>query len=261
MIIVTLNAGDNLKTTVYSVLSQTMKDYEILIKDGGSTDGCLDFINDLEDDRIRVVAKPDTSIYDGMNHAVKEARGDYFIFMNAGDVFADNKVLVSVTKFLTVGRYNIVYGDMRRKGQDTIIPYPDKLTDFGLFRNVPCHQVCFYDRKLFAKRGYSLKLKVRSDYEHFLWCIYKEKAVTGHINRPICIYEGGGFSETDENIAISKMEHRIITDRYQGRKAGLYRLIMIITLQPVREKIAANQKLSGIYQGLKKLIYSKSAPN
>lgn len=43
IIIVTLNAGSKLEETVKSALSQTYKDYEILIKDGASSDGSLDF--------------------------------------------------------------------------------------------------------------------------------------------------------------------------------------------------------------------------
>ena len=42
IIIVCLNAGEKLHNTVDSVLKQTYKDYEIVIKDGLSKDGSLD---------------------------------------------------------------------------------------------------------------------------------------------------------------------------------------------------------------------------
>lgn len=42
IIVVCLNAGDRLKKTVGSILAQSCGDYEIIVKDGLSADGCLD---------------------------------------------------------------------------------------------------------------------------------------------------------------------------------------------------------------------------
>ena len=39
IIVVCLNAGDKLHKTIESILSQTESDYEIVVNDGGSTDG------------------------------------------------------------------------------------------------------------------------------------------------------------------------------------------------------------------------------
>lgn len=257
IIIVTLNAGDKLEQTVQSVLTQTYNDYEILIKDGESGDGSLAFLDGINEERIRVVSKKDSSIYDAMNQAVAEAKGEYFIFMNTGDSFASSKVLATVSKHLISSGTDIVYGDMFREGQDVVIPYPEKLTDFGLYRNVPCHQVCFYNRRLFSQRGYDTKLKVRSDYEHFLWSVYKAGATLSHIALPICVYEGGGYSETKKNMKISSMEHRGIVRKYQGAKSIIYDAVMIITLQPVRKWMAENPVLGKVYQGIKGKIYGK----
>lgn len=257
IIIVTLDAGDRLKETVSSVLSQTYRDYEILIKDGESSDGSLDFLKQIDDSRIRVVSQKDTSIYDAMNQAVTEAIGEYYIFMNTGDTFADDKVLAGVAKHIVSNQTDIIYGDMIRKGVNTVIPYPDRLTDFGLYRNVPCHQTCFYKHHLFDERAYNLRLKVRSDYEHFLWCIYRAKATTSHVGIPICVYEGGGFSETKENLLKSSQEHKMIVREYQGYKAWIYDIIMIVTLQPLRARIADNPFMGNLYQKIKGIIYGR----
>ena len=261
IIIVTLNAGERLKETVDSTLSQKCKDYEILIKDGGSKDDSLLFLDEPgsiyeeNKDKIRVVNTKDKSIYDAMNQAVKYAKGDYYIFMNTGDLFENDKVLSAVTRLILSENVDIVYGDMRRKGLNTLIPYPSRLTDFGCFRNIPCHQVCFYKHSLFEKGGYDLKYRVRADYEHFLWCIYEYKATYKHIDIPVCIYEGSGYSETDENVFESKKEHKEITKKYIGNKSGIFRLIMLLTLQPLRKRMSESKKLSGVYQKIKKLIY------
>ena len=111
VIVVTLNAGERLLETVNSALSQTYKDFELLVKDGESSDGSLDFLGGINDSRIRVVSRKDASIYDAMNQAVTDALGEYYIFMNTGDLFASDKVLAAVAKHLVSNKADIVYGD------------------------------------------------------------------------------------------------------------------------------------------------------
>ena len=151
IITVCLNAGKDLQETVGSVLSQTETDYELLIKDGGSTDGSLEELP--EDWHIRLVSGKDTSIYDAMNQAVKLAQGEYFLFLNCGDLLTDNRVLEKVRDCISREKADIVYGEQYLRKQKCVVPSPTRLTDFICYRNIPCHQVCFYHRKLFEKRG------------------------------------------------------------------------------------------------------------
>ena len=74
------NPGDALLTTVRAVLEQSFLDYEMIIKDGGSSDSSLEGLP--SDGRIRTVCEPDTGIYDAMNRATELARGKYIVFMN-----------------------------------------------------------------------------------------------------------------------------------------------------------------------------------
>ena len=67
-------------------------------------------------------------------------------------------------------------------------------------------------------------------------------------------YEGGGYSEI--HAKLSKKEHKEITARYMTfGKRTLYKLIMIVTLQPLRTWMAQSPKLAGFYLGLKKKLY------
>ena len=93
IITVCLNAGDDLILTIESALNQTYSDFEIIVKDGFSTDGSVEMIP--KDDRIRLIQKKDNGIYDAMNQGIEVASGQYIIFMNAGDKFYNNKVLAN----------------------------------------------------------------------------------------------------------------------------------------------------------------------
>lgn len=257
VIVVCLNAGQRLCETVKSILGQTYRNFEVVIKDGGSTDGSVEALaSAYQDSRIHVHRQKDNGIYDAMNQAVKLAAGTYFLFLNAGDSFYDEHVLERITDEIKHKKADIIYGNLYHKALDTIIYAAPEINDFTCYRNVPCHQTCFYHRTLFDKRGYLPKYTVRADYEHFLWCYYKRKAAICYVPEVIASYEGGGYSETKENRKRSARQHREIVVHYMGKKkADFYRLVMLLTLAPLRSAIAGNAYLSGVYNGIKTAIY------
>ena len=269
ILIVSLNPGEKLKKTLDSVFAQTVCDYRIIIKDGGSTDGTLEKLSDegyfTGHDNVITVREHDSGIYDGMNRAVEimlEELGDedhYCLFLNCGDTLHDEKVLEKVIPYLnkTYDREHIFYGDQYNTIQKCKVSSSPNINEFTLFRNVPCHQVCFYSTKLFRRRAYNIRYTVRADYEHFLYCCYEENAECEHIDVIICDYEGGGYSETPQNRKRSAEQHREITDRYMGYKAKKYRLIMMLTLAPLRTRLAESPTMSWAYNGIKSLLYRR----
>jgi glycosyltransferase involved in cell wall biosynthesis len=257
IIVVCLNSGTNLTQTVDSILRQNYDNYEIIVKDGGSTDGSIEVLHAYYDNRIKIYNKKDKGIYDAMNQAVKYANGDYYLFLNTGDNFYNDSVLSDMaSKIIANNRPDIIYGNQYHKALDTVIYATPQINDFACYRNVPCHQTCFYKRDMFTYRAYNPKYNVRADYEHFLYCYYERKAVIKYANVIVAEYEGGGYSETKENKSQSKRQHREIVVHYMGRaKADKYRLIMLLTLAPLRTAIAENRYLSGAYNALKTIVY------
>ena len=282
IIVVCLNAGEKLRETVGSILNQTEQDYEIIIKDGGSTDkvtqSCLEgyrqenSTDGMPNGRIKVYSDKDMGIYDAMNQAVQYVRGDYVLFLNCGDYFYDSEVLAHVRQRISkVGTQNgrqasqtseslpqryIFYGNIYERRMNTLVQSNPVIDDFACYRNVPCHQACFYAAGLLQEKAFDTSYAVRADYEHFLWCYYKGRAKTVYMPITVAFYEGGGFSETRENKKRSQREHRKIVGIYmpavQIRK---YRLIMFITLAPLRTWIAGNPVTADIYQRLKRKLY------
>ena len=182
IVVVSLNPGDKLFSTLQSILDQDYGNFEIIIKDGGSTDGSVLrlFGEGTErkipaDSRIRFFQEPDSGIYDGMNQAVQKVQGQYVLFLNCGDRFFNRSVLSDAASFIEKqestevvrGRSYIFYGDQFNQQQNSPVHSAPVMNDFTCYRNVPCHQVCFYDAQLFAQRGYDTDYRVRADYEHF----------------------------------------------------------------------------------------------
>ena len=271
IIVVTYNAGPRLAMTVNSILGQTCGSFEVLVKDGGSADGSLQQCP--EDPRIRIFAGKDRGIYDAMNFAVRRAEGEFLYFLNTGDRLADAGVLEKVRREIlrqggcgktgcggqTPMRRFILYGDVLERRSGQVAAAKPEMDDFALFRNVPCHQACFYSRDLFAERGFDTGLTVRADYEHFLWCHYRAGARMVYFPETIAEYEGGGFSETKRNRAISAQEHRMVTQMYMPmHKVLLYRAYLVLTLQPLREKLAANPHTARLYDAVRRRRYHRT---
>lgn len=266
ILVVCLNAGEKLGKTLASIKSQTYQDYEIVVKDGISTDGSLEYLQEAEKTvpALCVLSKKDSGIYDAMNQAVAEAKGKYVYFLNCGDYFVDEYVLEKVAAWIEEksSRIGIYYGNIMERMTGQVVTSNPKMDAFGCYRNVPCHQACFYDRKLLLAHPFETKYRVRADYEQFLWCFftkeYKEGVTFVYQDILIADYEGGGFSETAKNRKLSEKEHQEIVKKYIPMgKVWKYRLIMWMTLAPLRTWIARNPVTSGMYNKLKKICYER----
>lgn len=267
ILVVCLNPGGKLKKTLESILGQCFGDYEIIVKDGGSGDGSLSCIEELPEEkrkRIRISVRADRGIYDAMNQAAGEASGKYVYFLNCGDVFYERDVLFRIAKLIeeNPAKQGVYYGNIYERKTGQVVASNPRLDAFGCYRNVPCHQACFYDRRLLLVHPFEIGYRVRADYEQFLWCFF-QKELKGRVQFTygeilIADYEGGGFSETKENREISEREHEQIVSKYMSRgQIRRYRAVMWLTLAPLRTRLAQNKRTAGLYNCIKKLIYRK----
>lgn len=268
IITVCLNPGEKLKATLESVLRQTCGDVEVVLKDGGSTDGSVECWRKENAslpgaERVRVIVEKDAGIYDAMNQAVSLAKGDFLLFLNCGDVFPDNGVLERTARIIeeeeragTDMDRLVLYGDTYSGKNDVTIASAPVITGFTCYRNIPCHQSCVYSAALCRERPYDLRYKIRADYDHFLWCFYCGGAKMLHMDFTVSSYEGGGYSESSENRQQDRQEHRQITSVYMSKGELLrYRAVMACTLAPLRSAMAESKAFSGIYHGVKECIY------
>ena len=216
---------------------------------------------------LKIVRKKDTGIYDAMNQGAEEAQGEYVYYLNCGDLFFSEKVLQEMADFISGEsrkeggrkRPGIYYGNIFERLTGQKIASNPHMDAFGCYRNVPCHQACFYARELLEKHPFETCYKVRADYEQFLWCFFNKEENILFAYRDIMIadYEGGGFSETKENRRISAGEHKEITEKYMARGELLkFRLVMAVTLSGLRTRLAENKATAGLYNWLKRMIYS-----
>lgn len=255
VIVVTLNSGENLIKTIDNIEEQTYNDYEVIVKDGGSTDGSTDIIRSKNYDNLSIYTGSDKGIYDAMNQAVDYATGDFIIFINAGDCFYDRDVLYRMAGQVTGTENMIVYGDAFFELSNSLSKAPSVITESVCYRNIPCHQAIFYSRDVLTKRKFDTDYRIRADYEHFLWAFAEGKCGFEYLDFPVCRYEGGGFSESKANRKADRKEYTRAVRTYISTGTRFKnRLLLIVTLYKVRGAIARNPVTAGIYQRIKTAI-------
>jgi glycosyltransferase involved in cell wall biosynthesis len=197
--IITINYNDypGLKRTMESVFSQTFKQFEYIVIDGGSTDESKDIIMQHQDQLYYWVSEKDNGIFNAMNKGIKQAKGDYLLFLNSGDHLYDDTVLSKV--FDKEFKEDIIYGNVvwepATPHSDGV--FPDALTfEYFVTYSLP-HQASFIRRSLFETVGlYDENYKIIPDWLFFVLAIYKFNCSYKHINEliSVCNTEGLSFS-------------------------------------------------------------------
>ena len=196
IITICYNNITGLKKTRDSILSQTYKDYEWIVIDGGSSDGTKEFLQDCDEEISYWCSEKDNGVYNAQNKGIALAKGDYAICMNSGDIFHDAEVLQKVfekkqTSDVLYGNWQRVYLDGRievKNSPETISPY------FFYYENI-CHQAMFVRTKLLQESPFDEEYAVVADWAK--WRELKNKGCTFcHIPFFVCDYEAGiGISE------------------------------------------------------------------
>mgnify|MGYP000852126570 FL=1 len=112
IVTVSYNCCSLIEKTIKSVLQQDYHDTEYIIIDGESTDGTVEIIKKYAQHLAFWCSEPDGGIYQGMNKGISHAKGEWILFLNAGDVFAETNVLTKVLPFTKNKEQDILYGDI-----------------------------------------------------------------------------------------------------------------------------------------------------
>ena len=95
IITVTLNNKSGLLRAIESVRSQTYENVEHIIVDGGSTDGTVEEVTNVQYSmyNVQFISETDNGIYDAINKGIKLATGDVIGLLHSDDFYADQYVL------------------------------------------------------------------------------------------------------------------------------------------------------------------------
>ena len=121
IVIPVYNTGKILQETVDSVLNQTVKEFELIIVDDGSSDPETQQILDRQDDkRIKIIRQENAGVAAARNSGLHYAQGKYIAFLDHDDLWLPEKLQRCLTIF--------------EDRQDAVLVYSDTLP-FGEYHN------------------------------------------------------------------------------------------------------------------------------
>lgn len=216
IIVVTYNNADGLRRTLQSIRQLAYDQKEVIVIDGGSNDASLDIIAEHQDIITTSVSERDNGIYNAMNKGIKLVKGDYVVFMNAGDEFANADVLTLVSHYegdIILGGDR--YGGKQRMPKETMTLYD--LLSVGI-----CHQSVYYRREVLQKYGFDESYKLIADLKSVVEPLVKDRVKVTAVMEVLAVCEGGGLSKqrwrdtlTENRRLIDELVDPFYRDDYQ----------------------------------------------
>ncbi|HHJ12903.1 MAG TPA: glycosyltransferase, partial [Gammaproteobacteria bacterium] len=147
VVVPSFNQAPFLEQTLCSVLEQGYPNLELIVLDGGSTDGSVDIIRKYESHIRFWRSHPDDGQYAAVNEGLQRCRGDIMTWINSDDILLPGSLYAAASVFL------------RRPEVEWITGRPSTMDELGRMRWV-CDPPPLYSRHYY--------LSLRFDYPKFI---------------------------------------------------------------------------------------------
>lgn len=209
--VITINFNDHigLERTILSVVSQTYANFEYIVIDGGSSDGSKKVIEQYQDKITHWVSEPDKGIYHAMNKGVKQAKGEYCLFMNSRDFLCTPHTLEAAAKEIKKVGTDFCTGNLICYKKDKVcgVIFPPKNSNFLILNKNLEHQATFARKTWLEQFPFSEETKIIGDWQNFVTSISVNGATYSPIKTTIALYDISGFSCINPEILIKERQN------------------------------------------------------
>ena len=206
------NYGEYIAEAIESVLSQTFKDFELIIIDDGSSDSSRATIEKYSKFlNVNAIFQSNKGLQACINRAINVARGDYIIRLDADDYFNENALLLLVNCLDVNKNVMMVYSDyyLVDAGGNLIAEEKRNNISKSKLKDKPAHGACSMFRKeFFMSAGMLDESNQRQDGQE-IWLKLIEKFEIQNINLPIFYYRKHGKSLSDDKEKILETRNKI----------------------------------------------------
>ncbi|PVY39040.1 glycosyltransferase family 2 protein [Pontibacter virosus] len=213
VVTIVYNGEKYLEQTIQSVLSQSYKNIEYIIVDGGSTDGTLDIIRKYDEQLSYWKSEPDKGISDAFNKGISLATGDLVGLLNADDWYEPEAIANIVSHYEPD---SVLHGNKQYWNQDGSKAHQAKPNvDILPLEMSLNHPTVFVSKSLYNKFGvFDLDYKLAMDY-HLLLRLYNAGAKFLYVDRIITNMRLGGVSANIEGCyrEVLKAKNEVLGNR------------------------------------------------
>ncbi len=168
----TYNRADFLLKNIKTIISQSYKNFEHIVIDGGSIDNTLCMLKEYKSKYdLKYVSRRDKGMYYAINDGIKMATGDIIAYLNSDDLYFPWTLERAVQEFIKDDSLDMIYGDSMVLDMSTGIRYLNLYASHYKFwlplGGVLCQPTVFLRRRVFEKIGY-----FDTDYKYLADCEY-----------------------------------------------------------------------------------------
>ncbi len=208
IITVNLNNKNGIQKTINSIVSQTHKNFEWIVIDGGSTDGSKELIEAYKNHITYWVSEKDNGIYEAMNKGIMVAKGDYLLFINSGDYLCSNDVVEKIVNDENFGKYDIMTGHtfLSKNGIIKEKRKAPKYVSIKYFIKSSISHPSSIIRASHLKNygGYKTNYRIISDYIFFYEDLIIRNASYKTFNFGISVFDLSGISSTNTELNVKE---------------------------------------------------------
>lgn len=168
------NQVNFIERTLLSILNQNYPHLELIVIDGGSTDGTVEVLERYREHIAYFYSGPDKGQSDALNHGFSKATGEIFAWMNSDDLYLPGAIYSAVAAFESSPSASVVFGDWWSVDSDDAILDVNHAFDFnmGHFLYEGFHlnsQAMFWRREAHQRFGeFDVNLHSTMDYDLIL---------------------------------------------------------------------------------------------
>lgn len=210
LILTTYNCKDNLIKTLKSIEEQDYSDIEVVIKDGVSTDGTLDIIQDFAKRHDNVIWKSeqDMGIYDALNQGYAMSTGEIVAVFN--DLYASPNAISKFVRAIEDGGADCMgaHSDLVYANEEKVIRYW-KMGQGKISQGwMPGHPTLYLKREVYEKYGlYNTEYKCSADYEFMIRVLKNNDVKLAYIPEVLIrMFYGGTSTSSAESYWVSVKE-------------------------------------------------------
>lgn len=246
IITATYNCKADLEKFFIALKKQSCDKFELLIADGGSTDGTLELISEYSDHIAWWISEQDSGIYNAWNKALKHTRGEWIFFLGADDTFYDESTLDAVCQQLEQLPHSTrtFYGKLlsvNEDGEQLAIAgrgWQQDKSDFFTYAKPLPHPAMFQRRLVFEELGgFDEEYKISADFEFMCRELKNHEAhfcdifIAVHMLRGVSVHPKTALRSWKETLRIiSKHQLNIPLSFKLGRilKASVFYLAWLV---------------------------------
>lgn len=222
VVIPAYNAAQYICETIDSVLSQTYKDYEIIVVDDGSTDNTKEILQPHMG-KIRYMYKENGGPASARNVGIKNAQGEYIAFLDSDDLWLPEKLEKQVRYFEEYPEVGLVFTDCIRfneKGSEERHNLKKGLISDDMFVNIWWENLIpnltvMVRKSCFEKVGvFDESKQIVSVEDREMWLRIAREYRVGYLEEALAKYRIRQNGLMRSNIDRSRTAGRIIIDKY-----------------------------------------------